>query len=77
MDASNSTPRAGDKDDGAEIYHQQVHEAVDAQVGLSRDIISFDYAREAAAEEKLKCIREVKAQLKIAETLLVEEVSTE
>ena len=77
MDASDSTPRAGEKDDGAQFYSQELHETVDAQIGLVRDRISFEYSRDASREEKLKQVRQAKAQLEIAETLLVEEVSTE
>lgn len=74
MTASDSTPRVGQNGDGAQFYSQEVHATVDGQMGLVRDSISFEYSREATAEEKLERIREAKAQLQIAETLLVEEV---
>jgi hypothetical protein len=77
MSASNSTPRSGEKDDGAQFYEQKLHESIDAQMDLVRDSISFGYRCDGSFEDKLNRVRAAKAQLEIAETLLAEEVSTE
>ena len=79
MTASDSTPRAGEKDDGAQLLEREAVSTVTGQMDLIRDLALTVETRGDTLEDRIEALRSIQAQAQLAEAMLSEakEVPTE
>jgi hypothetical protein len=72
MDASDSTPCAGEKDDGAELLERQAVSMLCGHIDLVRHNLTIAERRADSLDERVESIRSARAQLQLAEAMLAE-----
>ena len=72
MTASDSTPRTGEKDDGAQLLEREAVSSLFAQFDLLRDQANRAERRADSLDERIEIVRSMRAQLQLMEAMLVE-----
>jgi hypothetical protein len=72
MSASNSTPRSGENDDGAQLLEREAVALLCGQFDLIRDQANRAERRVDSMEERIELVRQMRAQLQLTESMLVE-----
>lgn len=72
MSASDSTPRAGEKDDGAQLLEREAVFILSAHFDLVRDQAHRAERRTDSLDERIEIVRSMRAQLRLTESMLVE-----
>lgn len=72
MTASDSTPRVGEKDDGAQLLEREAISVVAGQMDLIRDLAMNVERRADGLDERIEALRSIQAQAQLTEAMLVE-----
>lgn len=72
MTASDSTPCAGEKDDGAELLEREAVATLSGRLDNLRDFANRAERRADSLDERIEIVRSMRAQLRLTESVLVE-----